>query len=153
MSAKFALSVLFSIFFVQLSGAQDCYDFYKKFIPRNDNSRFAYAINNSSVSLAFAPGESKCVYGELIQGKDYRITICSDSLYNGVVSLIIKNNEGKILYDNSQDDFNINIEISCRKTNSVEYILTAPNRLDVDPETKGCIGLIIEDMVSPRIGF
>lgn len=147
-----ALPILLCLFAVQLS-AQDCYDFYKKYIPRNDNARFAYALNSTSVSLAFTPGESKCVYGELIQGKDYRITICSDSLYNGVVSLIIKNNEGKILYDNSQDDFNVNIEFSCRKTNPVEYILTAPNRMDVDPETKGCIGLIIEDMVTPRIGF
>lgn len=153
MSAKFAISALFSIFFVQLASAQNCYDFYKKYIPRHTNARFAYALNNTSVSLPFKPGESRCVYGELIQGKDYRITICSDSLYNGVVSLVIKNNEGKILYDNSQDDFNVNIEFSCRKTNPVEFILTAPSRMDVDPETKGCIGLIIEDMVTPKIGF
>lgn len=151
---RFALSVLFSIFFVQLSGAQDCYDFYKKYIPRRDNnSGFAYTLNNSSVSLGFKPGESKCVYGELLQGKDYRITICSDSLYNGVVSLVIKTNDGKTLYDNSQDDFNVDIEFSCRKTNPVEFILTAPSRLDVDAESKGCIGLIIEEMVTPRIGF
>ena len=154
MSARVALTVLLSIFFVQLSSAQDCYDFYKKFVPRHDNNaRFAYSLNSTSVSLPFKPGESRCVYGELIQGKDYRITICSDSLYNGVVSLVIRNDAGKILYDNSQDDFNVNIEFSCRRTNPVEYIITAPNRLDVDPETKGCIGLIIEDMVTPKIGF
>ncbi len=152
MSARLALTVLISIFSVQLS-AQDCYEFYKKFVPRHENARFAYSLNSLSVSLPFKPGESRCVYGELIQGKDYRITICSDSLYNGVVELVIRNDAGKILYDNSQDDFNVNIEFSCRKTNSVEFVLTAPNRLDVDAETKGCIGLIIEDMVTPRIGF
>ncbi len=152
MSAKSVLTALFFFVFAQLS-AQDCFDFYKKNYHHHDNERFAYALNSSSVSLAFKPGESKCIYSELIQGKDYRITICSDSLYNGVVSLVIRNDAGTILYDNSQDNFNVNIEFSCRKTNSVEYIITAPNRLDVDPETKGCIGLIIEDMVTPRIGF
>ncbi len=153
MSAKIILSALLSFVFVQLN-AQDCFDFYKKnYHQQHDNGRFAYSLNSSSVSFAFAPGESKCVYGELIQGKDYRITICSDSLYNGVVSLVIRDDSGEILYDNSQDNFNINIEFSCRKTNPVEYILSAPNRLDVDPEIKGCIGLIIEDMVTPRIGF
>lgn len=152
MSVKTALTALLFFVFVHVS-AQDCFDFYKRNYKHNENERFAYALNSSSVSLAFTPGESKCIYSELIQGKDYRITICSDSLYNGVVSLVIRNDAGTILYDNSQDNFNVNIEFSCRKTNSVEYIITAPNRLDVAPETKGCIGLIIEDMVTPRIGF
>ena len=148
---RFALSALLCLFAAQLS-AQDCYDYYKRFCGRS-NGRFPYTVNNSSVGLAFAPGESKCVYGELLQGKDYRITICADSLYSGVVELLIRNEDGKILYDNSQDDFNDDIEFSCRKTNSVEYILTVPRRLDVDEKTKGCVGLLIEETITPHIGF
>ena len=149
---RFALPALLCLLAAQLS-AQDCYDYYKRNCGRSINGRFPYTVNNSSVSSAFAPGESKCFYGELIQGKDYCITICSDSLYNGVVALLIRNDEGKILYDNSQDNFNVNIEFSCRKTNSVEYILTVPRRSDVDEKTKGCVGMLIEEMVTPQIGF
>ena len=132
--------------------AQDCFNFHKQnCCPKK--GAFAYSVNEASVSFAFKPGESKCVYMDLLEGKDYRMTICSDSLYNGVVSFVIKNTDGRILYDNSQDDFLTDIEFSCRKHNSVELIITAPNRLDVDSETKGCIGVLIEDMVSPKIGF
>lgn len=145
------LSAVFSLFILQMN-AQDCFDFHKN-ICRPEKGYFAYNINKASASFAFAPGESKCVQLQLVQGKDYRITVCSDSLYYGVVSVVVKSDEGRTFYDNTQDDFNTNIEFSCRKSNTVEITLTAPNRLDVEENTKGCIGILIEDMVTPKIGF
>ena len=59
---------------------------------------------------------------------------------------IVSDRHGSFLSERKFEDSEI-------RTNPVEYIITAPNRLDVDPETKGCIGLIIEDMVTPKIGF
>ncbi len=148
---RLALSALLLMAGIQLF-AQDCFDFYKSHCCPSQSS-FVYTVNEASVSFAFAPGESKCVIVNLFQGKDYRITICSDSLYSGVVSLVIQNDGGKVLYDNSTDDFSTNIEFSCRRNNETEFIITAPNRLDVVDGTKGCIGILIEDMVTPKIGF
>lgn len=148
---RLAISVL--LLSVGLSAsAQDCFDFHRKNC-QPEKSKFSYSVNNASVSYAFLPGESKCVQLQMYQGKDYRITICSDSLYNGVVSFVLRDEEGKIFYDNSQDNYNANLEFSCRKSNTVEITLTAPNRLDVEENTKGCIGILIEDMVTPKIGF
>lgn len=132
--------------------AQDCFDFHKKNC-QPEKSKFSYSVNNASVSYAFLPGESKCVQLQLLQGKDYRMTVCSDSLYIGVVSFVITDEEGKVIYDNSQEGLSDNLEFSCRKTNTVEITITAPKRLDVDENTKGCIGVLIEDMVTPKIGF
>lgn len=148
---RIVLSV-FLLFAGLYVNAQDCFEFHKKNCSP-EKGRFAYSVNNASVSFAFSPGESKCVSSQLMQGKDYRITICSDSLYCGVVSLVIRNEDGKIMYDNSQDNFSANIEFSCRVTNNVEYVLTAPERQDVADGTKGCIGILIEEMISPKIGF
>lgn len=132
--------------------AQDCFEFHKKnCFP--EKGRFAYSVNNASASFAFSPGESKCVPSQLMQGKDYRITICSDSLYCGIVMLVIRDEDGKIMYDNSQDNFSASMEFSCRVTKNIEYVLTAPERRDVADDTKGCIGILVEEMVSPKIGF
>ncbi len=148
---RFALSVFLIVCGLQLT-AQDCFEFHKKqCCPAQ--GYFAYSVNDASVSYGFVPGESRCVPLQLFQGKDYRITICSDSLYNGIVSLVIKKADGRIFYDNSQDEFNTEVEFSCRNTTDVDCILTAPNRLDVAEGTKGCIGLLIEETATPKIGF
>lgn len=148
---RLALSVLL-LSAVLSASAQDCFDFHKKNC-RPDKSKFSYTQNNASASFAFLPGESKCVQLQLLQGKDYRITVCSDSLYVGVVSFVITDEDGKVIYDNSQEGLIDNLEFSCRKTNTVEITVTAPRRLDVDENAKGCIGVLIEDMVTPKIGF
>lgn len=149
--SKYLLS-FFLLLGVNSLVAQDCFNFYKtNCCP--EKSVFPYVEHEKSVSFAFSPGDSKCVSVNLIQGKDYRITLCSDSLYTGVVSLLIRTEMGDVIYDNSSDNFSQSIEFSCRKSNYTEFILTAPNRTDVPEGLKGCIGMLVEEIISPKIGF
>lgn len=149
---RLALSVICLVSVMQVS-AQQCFDFYKTHCcPLQSDPYTKYAVSNSSTSFALKPGDSRCIIYEIYRGKDYRLTLCSDSLYNGIVSFQIRD-DNSVLYDNSEDDFNTFLEFSCRKTTHVEFIISAPNRSDVAPETKGCIGLLIEEAITPVLGF
>ena len=149
---RVGLSVLCIVATLSLS-AQNCFDFHRtNCCPLQDNPYVHYAVSSKSTSFALKPGDSRCILFEIFSGKDYRMTLCSDSLYSGIVSFQIRD-DNSVLYDNSDEDFNTFLEFSCRKTTHVELIISAPNRSDVAPETKGCIGLLIEEAITPVLGF
>jgi len=150
---RFCLSMLIIVASLQVL-AQNCFDFHKiNCCPLQADSYTHYAVSSNSTSFALKPGDSRCIVYQIFSGKDYRLTICSDSLYSGIVSFQIRDDNNNVLYDNSEEDFNPFFEFSCRKTTHVEFVISAPNRSDVVPETKGCIGLLIEEAITPRLGF
>jgi hypothetical protein len=92
----------------------------------------------------------------LLLGIDYRITLCADSVFNDVIKFVIINEEGKQIYNNSTQNFNQNLEFSSRKTHNVIFEIEAPELSITDADSalnEGCIGILIEEMVSVKTGF
>ena len=143
------------IFFNFNAFSQKCFEYHKTgCIP--SKSKFIYSKNNASVSFEFAFGEKRVIPVTLLMGKDYRITLCGDDIFDGVIQFIIRNTDGKILYDNSSCDYKLNIEFSNKVTQRVLFELIAPElnfKIADSVETTGCIGILIEDMVSVKTGF
>ncbi len=143
------------IFFYFNSFSQKCFEYQKTgCVP--PKSKFIYSVNNASVSFEFAFGEKRVIPVTLLMGKDYRVTLCGDDIFDGVIQFIIRDIDGNILYDNSTNKYKLSIEFSNKVTQKVLFELIAPelNFETADSvEVKGCIGMLIEDMVSVKIGF
>jgi hypothetical protein len=151
---RFAATIVILLVIIELP-AQGCFDFHKTHC-KPEASKFTYAYNKSSVSYLFKSGESRNIPFELLEGKDYRMTICTDPVFSGVVWFRIITGSGKELYDNSKNNYDLNVEFTCKKTEEVDLIIMAPKPATGISDTivvEGCIGLLIEDMVSFRTGF
>ncbi|MDA3894093.1 MAG: hypothetical protein PF517_20735 [Salinivirgaceae bacterium] len=149
--------ILFIIIFspFQYNFAQECFEYYKSAcIPKSSN--FIYTENNSSVSFQFTSGELKEIPFTLILGIDYRITLCADKKFEDIIKFIIRAKDGNEIYNNSQQNFNLNLEFACRKTQDVTFELIAPEPNIGNNDTvliDGCMGVLVEEMVSVKTGF
>lgn len=146
--------LLLILFIIPLSSfSQECFEYHKaSCIP--EPSRFTYNYNNYSVSYLFKAGQIRSYSVKLYTGKDYRITLCGDDVFNGVILFKIQRDDGVVIYDNSLHNYQLNIEFSSVKTQDVDIIIEAPQVVSLDSfEIVGCIGVLIEDMVTIKTGF
>jgi len=137
------------------SFSQECFEYHENnCFPKE--SKFSYQTNNASVSFLFSSGEARDIAFSFLLGKDYRITVCSDNIFNNIIEIAIINEEHKVLYNNNSQNYNLNLEFSCKKTQDVIFRIKAPE-LNIEPNDtlvyEGCIGLLIEEMVSVKTGF
>jgi hypothetical protein len=137
------------------TSAQKCFDFHKMHcIPVQ--SKFNYLVNDASVSYLFKSGETRHIPFRLDEGKDYRLTVCTDNIFSGVVAFSIISENDKFLFDNSKLNYKLDLEFMCQKTQDVDFVITAPKAAVGISDTvvvEGCIGLLIEEMVSIKTGF
>lgn len=153
---KFPLILIITIIstVTQLS-AQDCFEYYKTNC-KSQETKYNYTLNKSSVSFKFASGESRIIPFEMYSGKDYRLLLCADGVFDNVIKIKIISEDGKVIYDNSQNNFALNMEFACKKSQSAEIELSAPEPAVGISDTiyeEGCIGIRIEEMVSMQTGF
>jgi len=135
--------------------AQECFEYFRSACIPNE-SKFTYAENNASVSFLFSSGDMREIPFSLVNGIDYRITICADKKFEDIIKLIIRTQEGKEIYNNSKQNFNLNLEFACKKSQDVMLELYAPEPNVGVSDTvyfEGCIGILIEEMVSVKTGF
>lgn len=145
----FLISVSFNLI------AQECFEYYKEACAPK-MSKFSYAENNASVSFLFSSGENRAIPFTLVNGIDYRITLCADPKFEDIINLIIRSKEGREIYNNNNQNFNLNLEFACRKTQEVTFEVIAPDPNIGASDTvffEGCIGVLIEEMVSVKTGF
>lgn len=151
-------ATLITIFFFSLTTgilSQECFEYHKTSCF-SKASKFSYVENTASVSFEFASGEVRELPFTLINGIDYRITLCAQPEFENVIQFVIKTLEGKEMYNNSKHNFNLNLEFASRKTQDVILELKAPDSKVADNDTisfEGCIGVLIEEMVSVKTGF
>jgi len=154
MNRKTLLVGILSIFSFAVF-SQNCFDYHKTHcFPKKSN--FHYIENNSSVSFLFSPGDIQEIQVLFLLGKDYRITLCADSIFDNIIQLRILNGQGIILYDNSKQNFNLNLEFSSKKTQNAILEIIAPeidNKNVNSIDSEGCIGVFIEEMISIKTGF
>jgi len=154
MQKKYILIFLFLLLISNLF-SQECFEYHQNHcFPKK--SKFVYKENSSSVSFKFASGEMREIPFVFLLGKDYRITLCADEVFDNIIKIVIVNEEGKEIYNNSLHDFNLNLEFSSRKTQNVTIEVFAPDPNIGISDTvafEGCIGVFIEEMISVKTGF
>ncbi len=149
------LYTLILAFTISWANGQECFNYHSKSCKPTE-SKYGYQVNGSSVSYKFNPGETRYIPFTLMANKDYRITLCSHQ-YNNVVSFKIVRADNKVIYDNAQFNYSFNMEFSSMKTQEVQLEILAPKTnvviTDSADITAGCIGILIEEMVSIKTGF
>jgi hypothetical protein len=149
------VSILILLFATLFSFSQNCFDFHKQFcLPAQ--SKFIYSVNSASVSYLYKSGQTRYIPFRLDAGKDYRLTVCTDSNFIGVAEFSILTEDERVLYDNSKSNYKLDMEFACQKTQDIQFVITAPKAVSGISDTimvEGCIGLLIEEMVSIKTGF
>ena len=151
-----------------------CTDYHKFNCERSGDSRFS--LNGQSRSAAVKVGEETELNIIVYRAQDYRITICYDEKILGeamAIRLVEKvrvpkaepgpNGEReyeeteKVLWDNTEHDMVQEIEFSCTATKRIAIEVNAPGaaeRKGRDAELDiGCVGILVEHMPTPGIGF
>jgi hypothetical protein len=143
------------VFASTLTFSQRCFDFHKKHCSPTV-SKFSYQINDHSAAYKFNAGELRRIPFNLLDNKDYRITLCNDSIFNDILLFVIKDSKGTEIYNNSQHSFSLNLEFSSKKNQEVFFELTVPDNSDKTKDNytaEGCIGILIEEMNTIKTGF
>ncbi len=163
------ISFLVGLVFVQSGFSQyndynqGCSNYHKYNCGCSENIYYKY--NDASRSALFLKGQTSRLKLEVYNGRDYRISICADEILGNVIGLkIIDTIEGTVLYDNSHDDYAQEFEFTVTETKELDIEVNVPGA-NINPgengrngilrkNTKmGCLGVLIEYMVTPRKGF
>lgn len=159
----FVKIVLASLFIApSLLKAQDCIDFHKTCEADPETNEYSYSDNSRSALLM--KGQVSEFTFDLHQGKDYRITFCYDGVLGDKVQYkIIDYDYGDVLYDNADFNYAKEFEFTVLQSRKVKIEVSVPADSETQQTTKmglkpkptqmGCVGVLIEYMVTPKKGF
>lgn len=158
MMKKYSFIVVLNLI-VALSYAQDCIDYQLLSCPRIKEHQHYTVVPEGSKSILMKKGETMELSFSIHQGKDYRITTCSD-LHDGKVTLKIYDGEDNtlLLYDNELNDMIQSFEfqvVQSRRVRVVVGILEDKteqkiNSLLIEKMPRGCVGLLLESMITRK---
>ncbi len=138
-----------------------CIDYHKHNCEKSTNKYYQY--NSESRSGLFHKGQRSRTLLEAFNGRDYRVSICHDDVFNKpIVFRIVDKARDEVLYDNSQDNYAKDFEFTVTSTIELWIEVEVQGESPLVDKRKslirrdsqvGCIGLLIEYMVTPRKGF
>ena len=115
-----------------------------------------FRYNSQSRSGLFARGTTSKLKAVFYAGMDYSISICADaSLGSDIQFTLTDAADGSVIYDNATDNKSPHMEFSCETTRNMFVTVIIPG----GPGGKGqaqdgaCLGILIEQMVTPKVGF
>ncbi len=174
--AIFLSVFLFASMFVFTSEAQECNNFHKRRCEGSDDPAMRY--NNQSKSGLFVLGHTSDLVFVAHAGQDYRVSLCQQkSVEEPLKFKILDGRSKEVLFDNEQMDFDVPteegeetdgslpdyFEFSCDVTRKMIIRITAPGpppseggkkkREEPDPEDLFCVGVLVEYMPTPKLGF
>lgn len=140
-----------------------CMEYHKHNCKKSGNKYYQY--NSESRSGLFHKGQKSQTLLEAFNGRDYRVSICHDDVFKEpILFRIIDKLGGDVLYDNSEDNYALDFEFTV--TTTIEIFIEVEiqgesplaKKQQYQPLIKrdnevGCVGLLIEYMVTPRKGF
>lgn len=141
-----------------------CWGYHKDSCPTSKN--IYYRVVDESRSALFVKGQVSRIKSTIYNGRDYRISFCHDAvLGEGITMRIIDENEN-VLYDNSEDGFASEFEFTVTQTSDIYIEIEVPGSsklseaegqgdlIFVRKDTEmGCVGILIEHMITPVKGF
>jgi hypothetical protein len=113
-------------------------------------------VPDACISKLLATDETLEVPFELIQNKDYKMSVVTSFDYKAYLTLYDRKN-GTLLYNNILNDTAQVIEFQVKENSDVRAIITLPNvrgkktvgAFTVKPE-RYCVGLKLESMITRR---
>ena len=157
-------SILLIVGFVGVMSlsAQDCIDYHKKKCKNPQETN--YSISGDSRSALLLKGQTSEFRFLIYQGKDYRITICADEILGGNINFkIVDYDTNEVLYDNKDYNFVKEFEFTVLMSRTVKIVVIVPDETNstkvnntgfrAKPTSMGCVGVLIEEMVTPKKGF
>lgn len=174
MTEQLLATALLVLALVPASLAQsECPEYHKFNCDRAGDSRFS--VNGQSRSAAVKVGEETELNIIVYRSQDYRISVCHDEKILGealairLVEKVRVPKEGgdpskkefveveKVLWDNTEHDMLQEIEFSCTATKRIAVEVNAPGAAERKgrhaDEDIGCVGILIEHMPTPGLGF
>lgn len=142
--------------------AQNCVDYHRSCRDKSEISQYSFSdVSRSGLTMKGQVSEFNV---DLYQGKDYRITICYDEVLGDKVTFkIIDYDFGDLLYSNADFNFAKEFEFTVLQSRKVKIEVSVPADdktqqttavgLKPKPTQMGCVGVLIEYMVTPRFGF
>ncbi len=152
------------------SFAQECLDFHKQKCkskevknPDGTVNTDGYIYSPDSRSALMTKGQKSEFKFTIHQGRDYRLSICgADILGDKIQFQLMDFEEGTLLYDNAGFDYTRDFEFTVKQTRNIKIVITVPNPKVADNNAfalkaknteMGCVGVLIETMVTPKTGF
>lgn len=152
-----------------------CAEYHKFNCDRSSDKRFS--TNGQSKSAAVQVGQETELNIIIYRGQDYRISLCHDEKVLGeklAMRLVEKvrvakpdpgpdgkqvfEESEKVLWDNTEHEMSQEVEFSSTSTKRIAVELVAPGGAE-DVKSKGrsydigCVGILIEHMPTPGLGF
>lgn len=171
----YSLLLIFSLSLNALT-AQECKNFHKKRCETSDDPNMRY--NNQSKSGLFVLGHTSDLVFVAHAGNDYRITLCQEKKVEEPLKFKILDGRSKeVLFDNEQVALDVPaegeegadgslpyyFEFSADVTKKIIIRITAPGPPpeegkkgkgdEPDPEDLFCVGVLLENMPTPKLGF
>lgn len=119
-------------------------------------SEDGFRYNSQSRSGLFARGTTSKLKAVFYEGFDYSISICPDgSLGNDIQFTLTDAADGSLIFDNATNNKSLNMEFSCETTRSMFITVIIPGGGAVKGQAQdgACLGILIEQMVTPKVGF
>jgi hypothetical protein len=141
---KFILSLsLVALSMAVVDVVAQCNQFTKKeCLPELSKTGFTHNGQFNSVNLA--PGESAELDFPMLAGMDYKIVVCGQPKL-GKLQFLIKDQKGKVVFDNKDRDMINSWEFKAESTQTVnlEVIVPAKKKSPNEISNDGCVSVII----------
>jgi hypothetical protein len=148
------IAVLMSLH-INLASQLPCANYHRQAgCSLSEEDGFRY--NSQSRSGLFARGTTSKLKAIFYAGFDYSISICPDgSLGEDIQFTLTDAVDGTVIYDNATDNKTLHMEFSCETTRNMFITVIIPGGTAVKGQAQdgACLGILIEQMVTPKVGF
>jgi hypothetical protein len=142
-----------------------CFGYQRDSCPTSSN--MYYKVHEESRSALFVLGQTSRTKFTIFNGRDYRISMCFDPILGSQIGLkLLDSDTGNTLYDNKQDNFATEFEFTATQSREIIIEISVPGKsslsdsdgnediIFVRKDTEmGCVGVLIEHMITPSKGF
>jgi hypothetical protein len=142
-----------------------CFGYQRDSCTKSQN--LFYKVQEDSRSALFLKGQTSQTALTIYNGRDYRISLCWDLVLGSRVQFkLIDRENNAILYDNANDNYATEFEFTVTQTRDIFVEITvlgesllAKSQGNEDivivrkDKEMGCVGVLIEHMITPAKGF
>lgn len=143
-----------------------CWGYHKDSCAISKNIYYR-VVTEESRSALFVKGQTSRIPITIYNGRDYRVSFCHDEILGGeIVMRLIDVETGDALYDNSEDGYASDFEFTVTQTRDLYVEISVPGTsrfseaednedlVLVKKDTEmGCVGILVEHMITPVKGF
>ncbi len=157
-TSKVAYVISIFLISIGMANGQDCIDYHRSHCPKLDPNPYTEVPEGSKSELLLRGEEIKVSYF-IFQGRDYRLTLCSE-MYEGLVVIKLYDFEDPtlLLYDNTLNDMAQEFEFQVMRTRKVQALIYVPKIEIKNTNTgmlaqkipRGCVGMMTETMVTRK---